>query len=83
MAIWSTQLFKLSILEFWAAFSKDQNRCDTYFPMLFNEECKQQIALVLEIRLITLNSGQNRQWHYKKMCALYLWHIGHAEWWLF
>ena len=41
-----------------AKFSKDQDRCDTYFQMLFNEECKQQIALVLEIRLITyLDSG--------------------------
>ena len=39
-----------------APYSKVQNRCDTYFPMLFNEECKQQIALVLEIRLITLDS---------------------------
>ena len=27
-----------------ATFLKDQDRCDTYFPMLFNEECKQQIA---------------------------------------
>ena len=49
------------LLIFLAPYSKDQNRCDTYFPMLFNEECKQQIALAPEIRLTTLKIDSNIQ----------------------